>query len=136
VIDRLTLAQAIEDAGIERAKAEHIAAAIYESVRSSVVDNVATKADVQTMQDNVMALRADMTNLQTDVSAIRAYMADTRALGNTLSMLAASVATVPAEVALARRRLLIRVGGVIVALIVVAAGALFMALHYWPPGHG
>jgi hypothetical protein len=41
--DRLALANAIEDAGIERAKAERIATVIVDLVRGSV----ATKADVQ-----------------------------------------------------------------------------------------
>ena len=40
--DRLTLANAIEDAGIERAKAERIASTIVDLIH----DNVATKADI------------------------------------------------------------------------------------------
>jgi hypothetical protein len=43
--DRLALARAFEDAGIERAKAERLATVIVEMVRGSV----ATKADVQAM---------------------------------------------------------------------------------------
>ena len=46
--DRLTLAHAIEDAGIERTKAERMASAIFDAIR----DNVATKADIA-------AVRAD-----------------------------------------------------------------------------
>jgi hypothetical protein len=45
VSDRLTLANAIEDAGIERAKAERIATVIVDLIRGSV----ATRADVQAM---------------------------------------------------------------------------------------
>jgi hypothetical protein len=41
--DRLALANAIEDAGIERAKAERIATVIVDPVRGSV----ATRADLQ-----------------------------------------------------------------------------------------
>ncbi len=41
--DRLALANAIEDAGIERGKAERVASVIFDAIH----DNVATKADVQ-----------------------------------------------------------------------------------------
>ena len=40
--DRLALANAIEDAGIPRAKAERVASVIFDAIH----DNVATKADV------------------------------------------------------------------------------------------
>ena len=43
--DRLTLALALEDAGIERAKAARIATVIVELIHGTV----ATKADVQAM---------------------------------------------------------------------------------------
>jgi hypothetical protein len=39
---------------------------------------------------------------------------------------------VNARIDLVEHRLLTRLGG----LIVVLAGLLFAALHYWPPGHG
>ena len=39
--DRLALAHVIEDAGIERAKAERVASAIFDAIS----DNVATKQD-------------------------------------------------------------------------------------------
>jgi hypothetical protein len=41
--DRLALANAIQDAGIERDKAERLATVIFNAIH----DNVATKADVQ-----------------------------------------------------------------------------------------
>lgn len=40
--DRLALANAIEDGGIDRAKAERIASVIFDAIH----DNVATKADL------------------------------------------------------------------------------------------
>ena len=51
--DRLALANAIEDAGIERAKAERVASVIVDLVH----DSVATKADVQALGGE---LRADI----------------------------------------------------------------------------
>ena len=41
--DRLALANAIEDAGIERHKAQRLASVIFDAIH----DNVATKADVK-----------------------------------------------------------------------------------------
>jgi hypothetical protein len=56
--DRLTLARAIEDAGIERAKAERVASAIVDVIH----DEVATKADVQSAK----------AELKADIAAVRA----------------------------------------------------------------
>jgi outer membrane murein-binding lipoprotein Lpp len=100
--DRLTLANAIEDAGIERAKAERMASVIFDAIH----DNVSTKGDLQAAKAE---LKADITAVRSDVQAVRA------------------------EAALIEHRLITRLGG----MIVVTAGALFAAIHYWPPvGHG
>ena len=103
--DRLTLAHAIEDAGIERAKAERVASAIVDLIH----DEVATKADVAAVKADVAALSADLR--PTEIS------------------LKADIAAVRAELNLVEHRLLTRLGG----LVVVVGGALFAALHYWPP---
>ena len=84
--DRLALANAIEDAGIPRDKAQRVASVIFDAIH----DNVATKADVQ-------AVRSDL----------------------------------GARIDLVEHRLLTWLGG----LVIVVGGALFAALHYWPP-HG
>ena len=55
--DRLTLAHAIEDAGIERTKAERVASAIFDAIR----DNVATKADIAAVRADVAAVDAKLT---------------------------------------------------------------------------
>ena len=49
--DRLALANAIEDAGVERAKAERIATVIFDAIHGSV----ATKADVLASEARLMA---------------------------------------------------------------------------------
>ena len=49
--DRLALANAIEDAGVERGKAERIATVIFDAIHSSF----ATKADVQASDARLMA---------------------------------------------------------------------------------
>ena len=95
--DRLALANAIEDAGIERSKAQRVASVIFDAIH----DNVATKADVA-------ALGAE---LRPEIAAVRRDL--------------------NARIDLVEHRLLTRLGG----LMVVVAGALFAALHYWPP-HG
>jgi hypothetical protein len=95
--DRLALANAIEDAGIPRDKAQRVASVIFDAIH----DNVATKADVWASE---AALKAD---------------------------LKADIAAVNARIDLIEHRLLTRLGG----LMVVGFGALFAALHYWPP-HG
>jgi hypothetical protein len=59
--DRLALATAIEDAGIERAKAVRIASVIWDAIH----ENVATKSDLE-------AVRAD---LKADIAGGRAEMA-------------------------------------------------------------
>jgi 3-oxoacyl-ACP reductase-like protein len=112
----MTLAHAIEDAGIERAKAERVASAIVDLIH----DEVATKADVAAVKADVAALSADLRrteiSLKADIPAVRGE-------------LKADAAAVRADLALVEHRLLTRLGG----LIVVAVGVLFAALHYWPP---
>jgi hypothetical protein len=44
----------------------------------------------------------------------------------------ADIAAARAEAQLIEHRLMTRLGG----LVVVVAGLMFAALHYWPPGHG
>jgi hypothetical protein len=54
--DRLALANAIEDAGIERAKAERVASVIFDAIR----ENVATKADVAAVRADLALVEADL----------------------------------------------------------------------------
>lgn len=77
--DRLVLANAIEDAGIERTKAERIATVIFDVIH----DNVATKADVQgaetRLNARVAAVHADLTlvehRLMTRLGALAVVLA-------------------------------------------------------------
>jgi hypothetical protein len=101
VSDRLALANAIEDAGIPRDKAERVASVIFDAIH----DNVATKADVSELRHD---LQVTETRLKAEIAAVRF------------------------DLSLVEHRLLTRLG----ALMVVVAGLLFTALHYWPPGHG
>lgn len=107
--DRLALANAIEDTGIERAKAERVASVIVDLVR----DQVATKADLLAFGTS---LRADMRDLRGEMQTLEAS-------------LRAEIAKVDAKVDLVGHQPLTRLG----ALIVVAIGAAFAALHHWPP---
>jgi hypothetical protein len=127
VSDRLALANAIEDAGIERAKAERVASVIFDAIH----DNVATKADLQVMgselKADVQAVRADVQRLEAGLHAVKA---DVQVLKTDVQALTVDVQGLRAEIALVEHRLLTRLGG----LTVVLLGILFAALHYWPPG--
>jgi hypothetical protein len=126
--DRLTLAHAIEDAGIPRDKAEGMATAIARFVEG----NVATKADVQASE---AALRTDM---QASVATLRSETAALR------TELKADIQTVRSEVAVLRaevknesrsleNRLMVRLGGGGLVALSVLFALFFAALHAWPP---
>jgi hypothetical protein len=105
--DRLTLVNAIEATGIPRDKAERAASVIFDAIH----DNVATRADVQA---TTIALKADVAGVAADVRTVRT-----------------DIARVRSDALLIERRLLMRLG----ALIVVAVGVMFTALRlHWPPG--
>jgi hypothetical protein len=95
--DRLALANAIEDAGIARPKAERLASVIFDAIH----DNVATKADLQRLE---ASFKTDINRVEFSLKAEINRMSD---------------------------RLALRGVGALVA----GLGALFAALHYWPP-HG
>jgi hypothetical protein len=107
--DRLTLANAIEDAGIERAKAERIASTIVDLIH----DNVATKADVQVSEAAV----------RTDLQAFRATVA------SEIARLETRIERLDGKVEQTGSRTFNRLG----ALVAVVATLLFAALHVWPP---
>jgi hypothetical protein len=107
--DRLTLTRAFEGAGIESQAAERIATEIYDAIH----ENVATKTDVD---HAVATLRGKMQAIKTDVDhAVATLRSDMQAM----------------ELRLKNQidRMMIRLGG----LVVVVAGLLFAALHFWAP---
>jgi hypothetical protein len=160
VSDRLALANAIEDAGIMRDKAQRLASVIFDAIH----DNVATKADVQASEAAIRGelraetaalrgglaqthteLKAEITaqveslraELRSDITAIdatlRGEMASVRSvLASEIGRLDTRIERLDAKVVLTGHRLLTQLGG----LMVVLTGVLFAALHYWPPGHG
>jgi len=79
VSDRLALANAIEDAGIERGKAERVASVIFDAIH----DNVATKADVQASEASIRsqlqaAESSIRSQLQTSEATLRSEIAPIR----------------------------------------------------------
>ena len=113
--DRLALANAIEDAGIDRSKAQRVASVIFDALHNSV----ATKADVQTVGAEIKAeiagLRSEIkTEMHSGFARQDVAIERLRSSGRELES-----------------RITLRLGG----LIVVLLGLLFTALHYWPP-HG
>jgi hypothetical protein len=136
--DRVALADAIEDAGIPRDKAQRVASVIFDTIH----DKVATKADVQAseaalkselqalrhdVQGNGAATRADiaasMAELKSDVVAVRSALASEAARFDT------RIERQDANVEQIGSRTFSRLG----ALMVVLSGIVIAALHYWPP---
>jgi hypothetical protein len=86
--------------------ARNAAEAIAGEIDELIRENVATKADITLLR----------TELKADIAAVRTEVK-------------ADVAAVRAELDLVKHQLITRLGG----LVVVVAGLLFAALHYWPP---
>jgi hypothetical protein len=85
--DRLTRARALEEGGIGRDAANHIATEIFDAIH----ENVATKSDLQATET---ALGAEITALRTDLRS--------------------EVAALRADLALVEHRLLTRLGSMVV----------------------
>jgi predicted butyrate kinase (DUF1464 family) len=102
--DRLALANAIEDAGIPRDKAQRVASVIFDAIH----DNVATKADLDRL---ATALKNTETALKTDINRVEFNL----------------------KAEITRQRDVMALRGI--AVLATGLGALFAALHYWPP-HG
>jgi hypothetical protein len=154
--DRLALANAIEDAGIERSKAERVASVIV----AAIYDHAATKVDVQASETAVRAdiaqlaatTRADLATMrgdlarvaattQADVQAseaairgeLRTEIASVRALfASETARLDTRIERLDAKVEQIGSRTFNRLG----ALMVVLTGIILAALRYLPPpGH-
>jgi hypothetical protein len=118
--DRHSLIRALERGGMQTAAAEVVASEIIDIVH----DNVATKADLHELD---IGLRGDLqrieAGLRADLQRLDAALrADLQRLeGETRAM----------ELRLNNRidRVVVQLGGAVV----VVAGLLFTALHYWPP---
>ena len=114
--DRLALANTIEDAGVERGRAQRLASAIFDAIH----DNVATKADIAPLTTKVEAVAADVRSVvRAELQAVRTEVQGVRA-------------DLKDDLALIERRLLTRLGG----LVVVVTGVILAAVRYWLPGHG
>jgi 3-oxoacyl-ACP reductase-like protein len=128
VSDRLALANAIEDAGIERAKAERVASVIVDLMH----DSVATKADVQALggelRAEIAATRSELkAELATQINGVRGLLAsETARLDARIERLDGTVKAQP-------NAIMLRLG----TLMVVLTGIILAALRYLPPpGHG
>ena len=124
--DRLTLARALEEGGIARDAAEHIATEILDAIH----DNVATKADVAVVRTEVAAVR---TELKAEIQAVRSELGAVRSelkaeIQAVRSELKADIAAVGAEIALVEYRMMTRLGGAIAA----AVGIILAAIRYLP----
>jgi hypothetical protein len=138
VSDRLALATAIEDAGIERGKAEQLAATIVDGV----LDNVATKTELGLLRAEVVGMRSATIGVQDEI-ALLAHKADLRGVSVEAARVRDEVTALRgampamerhlnARIERVERRLLTVLGALAVAL----SGIIIAAMHYWPPGHG
>src|SRR6266550_3315885 len=98
--DRLTLARALEEGGIGRDAAEHIATEIFDAVH----EDVATKSDLQATET---ALRGETAAIRSELAAVRAELKQ-------------EIAAVRADLTLVEHRLVTRLG----SMVVVATGIL------------
>jgi hypothetical protein len=117
--DRLTLANAIEDAGIERAKAERVASVVVDLVKGTA----ATKGDLDAarteLKTDIAALRTELKTdiaalrreLKTDISAFRTELKTDIAAFRT--GLKTDIAAVRTELKDLELRLTLRLGGLI-----------------------
>lgn len=138
--DRLTLAEAIEDAGIDRAKAVRIATAIVDTTRQTVATKADLEAGVATVRADFEKLRADFVELRgesrSSAAALRADFATFRGEGRTdVARLDGGQARILERMDGMETRLLVKLGGGLGSLIIAGLGALFWALQHWPP-HG
>jgi hypothetical protein len=142
--DRLALANAIEDAGIERAKAERVASVIV----AAIYDHAATKVDVQASETAVRAdvaqlsatTRGDLTTLRGDLQAsgatirgeLRTEIQTVRSLiASEVSRLDTRIERLDAVVKAQPNAIMLRLG----TLMVVLTGVILAALRYLPPPH-
>jgi hypothetical protein len=121
--DRLALANAIEDAGIPRDKAQRVASVIFDAIH----DNVATKADVQASE---AAVRSQQ---QASEAALRGEIVGVRSLfASEISRLDTRIERLDAAVKAQPNAIMLRLG----TLMVVLTGVILAALRYLPAGHG
>jgi hypothetical protein len=129
--DRLALANAIEDAGIERSKAERVASVIFDAIH----DNVATKADVEAsaaaLRGEIVATRSELkADIQASEAVLRSEIGGVRGLlaGET-ARLDTRIERLDATVRAQPNAIMLRLG----TLMVVLTGIILAALRYWPP---
>jgi hypothetical protein len=123
--DRLTLSRALEEGGIPRDAAKHIATEILDTIH----DNVATKTDLAAGRSKRKAdIAAFRSGLKADIAAFRSGLkADIAAFRSELK---ADIAALRAEIALVEHRLMTRLGGAIA----VAVGIILAAVRFLPHG--
>jgi|SRR5256885_16555187 phage host-nuclease inhibitor protein Gam len=114
--DRLTLARALEEGGIGRDAAEHIATEIFDAVH----EDVATKSDLQATET---ALRGETAAIRSELAAVRAELK--QEIAALRAELKQEIAALRAELTLVEHRLVTRLG----SMVVVATGIL-VAVHY------
>ena len=109
--DRLSLANALAEAKIDRAAAERIATEIFDAIH----DSVATKGDLQTVHGEIAAVRGEIAAVRSELKA------ELQALEQRTLLRLAEL----------EHRLTVRFASVMVVL----TGIILAAIRYLPPAH-
>ncbi len=127
--DRLSLANALAEAKIDRPAAERIATEIFDAIH----DSVATKSDLPParteLKTDIAAVKGE---LKTDIAVVKAELAAVKAeLKADIGVVKADLREVELRLKTEIDRVVIRLGALVLAL----TGVILAAIRYLPPAH-
>jgi hypothetical protein len=127
--DRLSLANALAEAKIDRPAAERIATEILDAIH----DNVATKSDLLAVRTE---LKADIAAVKADIAAVKSELKGD--IAAVRAELKGDISAVKADLREAELRLKTEIDRVVIrlgALVLALTGVILAAIRYLPPAH-